>query len=79
MILEYKASPPSHPAPDQRVHFLADSFKRPGQGPNIYMSSAAPAQKVSGASTIDEFNIGKAIRVLLLENFINDFRPKLKH
>jgi hypothetical protein len=31
-----------------------------GQGPDIYLSSAAPDQKVSGASTIEEFNYGKS-------------------
>ena len=36
-------------------------------GADIYLSSAAPAQKVSGASIIEEFNHGKVIFLLLLE------------
>ena len=72
-ILEYKASPPSYPAPI-RAFYFPELFGPPGQGADTYFSSAAPGQKVSGASIIEDliwgtlrFYCGKTINGLNYE------------
>jgi hypothetical protein len=58
LILDYKASPPSYPAPI-RAFYFADPVRPSGHAADVYLYSAAPAQKVSGASMIEEFNLEK--------------------